>query len=239
MSPFENFNFLNSFLRRMGPKIRDAGGFIDKYIGDGIMALFPEKPDDALAAAVGMQEAMVEYNIHRGKSGYKPIAIGIGLNAGRLMLGTVGEHERMDGSVISDAVNLCSRLQGLTRVYNSSILTTGQTLKMLAAPTRFRCRFIDRVRVRGKKETILLFEVLDGEPPMQRERKLSYRSEFAQALRLYFGRSFAEALEIIKKLAHENPQDEILRIYRKRCELHVNLGTPQGWEGVEVFDSHH
>jgi class 3 adenylate cyclase len=239
MSPFENFNFLNSFLRRMGPKIRDAGGFIDKYIGDGIMALFPEKPDDAFTAAVGMQEALVEYNVHRGRSGYKPITIGIGLNVGKLMLGTVGEQERMDGSVISDAVNLCSRLQGLTRVYNSSILTTGQTLKMLAAPTRFRCRFIDRVRVRGKKETILLFEVLDGEPPAQRDRKLSYRSEFAQALRLYYGRSFAEALEIIKRLVRENPEDEILRIYRKRCELHVNLGTPKDWEGVEVFDSRH
>jgi class 3 adenylate cyclase/HAMP domain-containing protein len=239
MTPFENFRFLNSFLSRMGPRIRTAGGFIDKYIGDGIMALFPEKPDDAFTAAVGMQEAMVEYNTHRARSDYKPISIGIGLNAGRLMLGTVGEHERMDGSVISDAVNLASRLQGLTRVYGSAILTTGQTLKMLAEPTRFRCRFVDRVRVRGRKETILLFEVLDGEPPAQREKKLSYRSEFAQALRMYFGRDFAGALNAITRLARENPEDEILRIYRKRCDLHVNLGTPQGWEGVEVFDSRH
>ena len=239
MSPFENFNFLNSFLRRMGPRIRTAGGFIDKYIGDGIMALFPEKPDDAFTAAVGMQEALVEYNIHRARSGYRPISIGVGLNAGKLMLGTVGEHERMDGSVISDAVNLCSRLQGLTRVYGSAILTTGHTLKMLAEPTRFRCRFIDRVRVRGKKETILLFEVLDGEVPAQREKKLSYRSEFAQALRMYFGRDFAGALATISRLAAENPDDEILRIYRKRCDLHVNLGTPEGWQGIEVFDSRH
>jgi class 3 adenylate cyclase len=239
MTPFENFNFLNSFLRRMGPQIRTAGGFIDKFIGDGIMALFPEKPDDAFTAAVGMQEAMVEYNVHRGKSGYRPISIGVGLNAGKLMLGTIGEQERMDGSVISDAVNLCSRLQGLTRVYGSAILTTGQTLKMLGEPTRFRCRFIDRVRVRGKKETILLFEVLDGEPPAQREKKLSYRSEFAQALRLYFGRNFEGALDIIKRLAAENPHDEILRIYLKRCDMHVNLGTPDGWQGIQEYDLRH
>jgi class 3 adenylate cyclase len=239
MTPFENFNFLNSYLRRMGPRIRAAGGFIDKYIGDGIMALFPEKPDDALNAAVGMQTAMEEYNGHRARSGYRPIKIGIGVNAGKLMLGTVGEQERMDGSVISDAVNLCSRLQGLTRVYGSAILTTGQTLKMLVEPTRFRCRFIDRVRVRGKKETNLLFEVLDGEPPGQREKKIAYRPELARALRLYYGREFPGALDIIVKLLRENPDDEILRIYRKRCELLVNLGTPEGWQGVEEFDIRH
>ena len=124
-------------------------------------------------------------------------------------------------------------------MYGSAILTTGQTLKMLTRATRFRCRFIDRVRVRGRKETILLFEVLDGEPPVQREKKLSYRSEFAQALRLYFGRDFEGALDIIKRLAAENPHDEILRIYLKRCDMHVNLGTPDGWQGIQEYDLRH
>ncbi len=73
--------------------------------------LFPAKPDDAFVAAVGMQKKLVEeYNGHRAKSGYPPIGIGIGVNNGKLMLGTVGKHERMDGSVIADTVNLCSRL---------------------------------------------------------------------------------------------------------------------------------
>ena len=239
MTPFENFNFLNSYLRRMGPRIRAAGGFIDKYIGDGIMALFPEKPDDALTAAVAMQEALVEYNFHRSKCKYRAIQIGVGVHAGKLMLGTVGEHERMDGSVISDAVNLCSRLQGLTRAYGSAILTTGQTLKMLREPALFHCRFIDRVRVRGKKETVLLFEVLDGEPQRQREKKISHRPELARALRLYYGRDPKAALDIIGQLLKENQEDEILRIYRKRCDLLVNLGVPDGWQGVEDIDDRH
>ncbi len=236
MTPFENFNFINSYLRRMGPQISSRGGFIDKYIGDGIMALFPDRPDDALHAAVGMQSVLVEYNGHRRKSGYRPIALGVGVNAGSIMLGTVGEEARMDGSVISDAVNLCSRLQGLTRIYGSAILTTGQTLKMLDIPARFHCRFIDRVHVRGRKETVLLFEVLDGEPEEQRALKLSYRPDLASALRLYYARDFKGAREIVERLSGLNPADEILRIYRKRCDLLINLGVPEGWQGIEEID---
>ena len=236
MKPHENFRFLNSYLERMGPEIRRNGGFIDKYIGDGIMALFPHSPDDALAAAVAMQRKLPEYNAHRKKSRYDPISIGVGVHTGKLMLGTIGEHERMDCSVIADAVNLCSRLEALTRLYRAAILTTGPTLKALSAPQRFASRFIDRVRVKNKLETVLLFEVLDGDPPDKRALKLSYREELARAMRLYYGRRFDEALRIIDGLRSRNPEDEILRIFRRRCELYVNLGVPDDWQGVELIE---
>ena len=206
MTPFENFNFLNSYLRRMGPEIRANGGFIDKYIGDAIMALFPRSADDGLAAAVAMQRRLVEYNGHRRTSGYRPIAIGIGVHTGSLMLGTVGEQERMDGSVIADAVNLCSRLESLTRVYGAGILTTGRTLKSLSSPGRIASRFIDRVQVKGRKETVLLFEVLDGCPPAERELKLSYREELARGLRHYYGRRFTEALGNLRSPSLAQPR---------------------------------
>jgi class 3 adenylate cyclase/HAMP domain-containing protein len=233
MTPFENFNFINSYLRRMGPEIRANAGIIDKYIGDAIMALFPARPDDAIASAVAMQQKLVEYNEHRAKSGYPPISIGIGVNTGRVMLGTVGEHERMDGSVIADAVNLCSRLETLTRVYGSGILTTGKTVKALTRKGRFTFRFIDRVRVRGRREVVLVFEVLDGEPQEQRARRLSYRAELAHAQRLYFGREFSDALEIFTALRTRNDGDPILEIYRARCEGMVRSGVPETWGGVE------
>jgi class 3 adenylate cyclase len=238
MTPFENFNFINSYLRRMGPEIRANGGFIDKYIGDAIMALFPGRSDDAIAAAVGMQKRLVEYNADRAKAGYPPIGIGVGVNAGKLMLGTVGEHERMDGSVISDAVNLCSRLQSLTRTYESTILTTGNTLKTLSNPRRFSYRFIDRVRVRGRQETTLLFEILDGENEELRRRRMSYKEELAHALRAYYGRLFEEALQTVKRLRADNPDDKILGIYQRRCENLVALGAPQDWQGVEEIGIH-
>jgi class 3 adenylate cyclase len=236
MTPFENFNFLNSYLRRMGPEIRASGGFIDKYIGDAIMALFPGKPDDALTAAVAMSERLLEYNLHRRKSGYRPILTGIGVQVGSVMLGTLGEHERMDGSVISDAVNLASRLQGLTRFYGSSILTSGQTLKALTDAAQFRCRFVDRVRVKGRRETILVFEVIDGEMPEQRDRRLSYRPDFATALRLYFARDVEGAAAIIRRLYVDNPGDKVLRVYRDRCDTLIRNGAPPNWVGIQEFD---
>ena len=220
----------------MGPEIRANGGFIDKYIGDAIMALFPSKPDDALAAAVAMQKKLLEYNADRAKSGYSPIAIGIGVNAGKLMLGTVGEHERMDGSVIADTVNLCSRLEILTRVYGSTILTTGQTLKALRDPRRF-CVPVHRQGARAREA--------GSHPalrdPRRRERRaeaetLAYKEELARALRLYFGRSFDEALKILNGLRESNPGDRILGIYRRRCENLIALGAPAEWQGVEEIE---
>ncbi len=236
MTPYENFNFLNSYLRRMGPEIRANGGFIDKYIGDAIMALFANEPDAALRAAVGMQRKLVEYNEHREKSGYVPISIGIGIHTGSLMLGTLGESERMDGSVISDAVNLASRLEGLTRMYGASILTTSQTVKSLKDRSGFHFRLIDRVQVKGRKETAMIFEVLDGECNASAKKKLSYREDFAQALRHYYGREFPEALHLVSRLRAANGEDPVLGIYEKRCRLLTELGAPEGWQGVEVLE---
>jgi class 3 adenylate cyclase/HAMP domain-containing protein len=237
MTPVENFKFINSYLERMGPEIRANGGIIDKYIGDAIMALFPGRPEDAIASAVAMQEKLLEYNRHRARSGYAPLSVGIGVNAGRVMLGTVGEHERMDGSVIADAVNLCSRVETLTRVYGSYILTTGATVKGLTSRSGFSFRFVDRVRVRGRREAVLIFEVLDGERQDQRELRLSYRAELAQAQRMYFGRRFKESLEMFTALKSRNPGDRVLEIYRARSEHLVNAEVPETWEGVEEIEA--
>ncbi|WP_445240301.1 adenylate/guanylate cyclase domain-containing protein [Microcoleus vaginatus] len=93
MTPQENFSFINSYLSRVSPVIRAHQGFIDKYIGDAIMALFPESADDAVRAAVEMQKQVIIYNQDRLRSNYPLIVIGIGLHAGHLMLGTIGERE--------------------------------------------------------------------------------------------------------------------------------------------------
>ena len=237
MSPQQNFDFLNSYLKRMGPEIRANNGFIDKYIGDAIMALFAGGPNDALSAAVGMKRRLVEYNRDRAKVPYDPISIGIAVNAGRLMLGTLGESERMEGSVIADSVNLCSRLESLTRVYGASILTTGKTLVGLADRSTFSFRFVDRVRVRGRREAVLVFEVLDGEAEEVRERRESYRAEFARAQRMYYGREFEEASKILEDLARANPDDPVVSIFRSRSGLLARTGAPEGWEGVVEIDT--
>ena len=128
MTPDENFAFINAYLERMGPVIRDHNGFIDKYIGDAIMALF-ESADDAVRAGLGMLETLEAFNAERRAAGQEPIGIGVGINTGTLMMGTIGEKHRMDGTVISDAVNLASRIESLTKTYHVGLLVSQYTVR--------------------------------------------------------------------------------------------------------------
>ena len=236
MSPEQTFRFLNSYLSRIGPEIRTHHGFIDKYIGDAVMALFPERPDDAVNAAIAMRRTLREYNQHRASSGYAPIEVGIALNTGRLMLGTVGEQERMDGTVIADSVNLASRLEGLSRLYGSTILITGPTLSLLENPRQHHTRFIDRVRVRGRQEPVLIYEVFDGEPPETIERRQALRSAFTEALNKYYGRDFIGCFRRLRSLKDKDPRDPLIDLYLHRAALLIRRGVPEGWQGVEVID---
>jgi class 3 adenylate cyclase/HAMP domain-containing protein len=170
MTPDENFAFINSYLNRMGPVIRAHNGFIDKYIGDAIMALF-KTADDGLQAGLAMLEALDGFNAERTASGLEPIGIGIGINSGSLMLGTIGEKHRMDGTVISDAVNLASRIESLTKDYQVGLLISEYTYGQLADPEAYDIRPIDVVVVKGKTRPVTIFEVFQANPPALRAAK--------------------------------------------------------------------
>jgi class 3 adenylate cyclase len=157
LTPRETFLFLNAYLGLVGPVIREHGGFIDKYVGDAIMAVFPSSPGAAAEAALAMLERLREYNATTQGS-QPPIAIGIGIHTGQAMLGTIGETQRMDGTVIADAVNLASRLQSLTKEYDADFLVSGEVVERLD-PARFHWRLVDSVVVRGKSARTDLYEV--------------------------------------------------------------------------------
>jgi predicted ATPase/signal transduction histidine kinase/class 3 adenylate cyclase/tRNA A-37 threonylcarbamoyl transferase component Bud32 len=236
MSPRENFNFLNSYLSRVGPVIRNHNGFIDKYIGDAVMALFPESAEDAMQAAIDMQKQVAIYNVHRQKSGYVPVAIGIGLHTGSLMLGTIGEEQRMESTVISDAVNLASRMEGLTKVYGASVVISGQTLIHLEDPTKYNYRFLGKVQVKGKKDSVAVFEVLDCYSPNTIEMKLESRTKFERAILLYQGEKFAEANQLFKKVLEADETDRAAKFYVDRCEYFLRHGISKVWEGIESWN---
>jgi class 3 adenylate cyclase/HAMP domain-containing protein len=237
MTPQENFNFINSFLSQVGPEIRAHNGFIDKYIGDAVMALFPDSASDGVRAAIAMQRKVVGYNEGRARQGYVPIRIGVGLNTGNLMLGTVGEQERMDGTVISDAVNLCSRLEGLTKKYDARILVSADTLKHMDDRASYRYRFIDKVQVLGKKKSIDIYEICDADPDEEQREKMENRDTFYRGVKLYFNRKFEEALKVFGDLSGRHSHDALYALYAQRSRQHLEEGIPEDWDGVEVFDS--
>jgi class 3 adenylate cyclase/HAMP domain-containing protein len=158
MSPDENFGFINAYLERMGPVIREHHGFIDKYIGDAIMALFNDA-DDAVRAGLAMLRTLDGFNDDRQGAGLAPIGIGVGINTGLLMLGTIGEKHRMDGTVISDAVNLAARVESLTKEYDKPLLISEFTLADLADPKAYDIQPVDVVVVKGKTKPVGIFTV--------------------------------------------------------------------------------
>ena len=219
----------------MGPVVREFGGFIDKYIGDAIMALFMS-PEEAVRAAVAMVVKLHKYNSGRINAGYVPIRTGIGLNTGQLMLGTIGEKDRMEGTVISDTVNLASRLEGLTKTYGASIVISSGTLFSLDDPTEFKMRMLDRVYVKGKKEAISVVEILDGDIDTVGEKKFHSKRQFEQAVIAYMSRDFAPALEEFRAILADNPEDKAASLYAERCTSLLESGVPENWSEVAVFE---
>jgi len=218
MTPEDNFKFINSYLSRMEPVINENKGFIDKYIGDAIMALFSGEADNAVKAGIAMLQGLVEYNQHRAISGYAPIQIGIGINTGYLMLGTVGGQNRMDGTVISDAVNLASRVEGLTKNYGVSLLITQETYSRLENPSQYAIRTLDTVKVKGKSEAVTVYEVFDCDPPEIKEGKLATLQLFAEALEIYSEGKLAKAGRLFSECWHQNQGDRVAKIYWERCQ---------------------
>ncbi|MGB3189024.1 MAG: ATP-binding protein [Limnoraphis sp.] len=218
MSPQETFDFINGYLKQVSPIIRTHNGFIDKYIGDGIMALFPQSAEDAVKCAVAMQKTVSLYNQEQQKQGKLPINIGIGLHTGTLMLGTIGEQERMESTVIADAVNLASRLEGLTKLYGAGIIVSEKTLSRLSDFQNYGYRFLDRVKVKGKNIAAGVFEIYDSNPESLQALKIKTKSDFEQAVFLYHRQEFQQAEAILKQVLTVNPEDKAALLYLQRCQ---------------------
>ncbi|MBE7437219.1 MAG: GAF domain-containing protein [Spirochaetales bacterium] len=160
LSPRESFQFVNEYLGTIAPVIREHNGFIDKYIGDAIMAIFPHQPLDAVQAALAMQEQLKVFNQERMDA---PVRIGIGIHTGRVMLGIVGHANRLDGTAIGDSVNLAARIEGLTRQYNCDVMASESTIGMLPVPAPFACESVGQVQVKGKTRPVEVFCIQGAE----------------------------------------------------------------------------
>ncbi|HPS85166.1 MAG TPA: adenylate/guanylate cyclase domain-containing protein [Spirochaetota bacterium] len=233
MTPKENFDFLNSYLKHVGPVIRKNNGFIDKYIGDAVMALFPHSADDALEAAVGMFENLYAFNEERIKKGDLPIEIGLGLHTGQLMMGIIGEEERMEGTVISDNVNFASRLEGLTKHYGARILISEMTHSMLAHPERYLMRNLGKVRVKGKNDPVAVFEVLDPLPFKQKSMKIKTKDVLEKGIMLYQQKRFTEAIEKFNKILAVDKEDKVvIKYYNAASAYAQKVSVSEDWDGT-------
>ncbi len=217
MTPQENFRFLNAYLHRVGPVIRQHQGFIDKYIGDAVMALFPHGSEDALRAAIQMHRQVATYNQYRVTKGRPPIGIGVGLHFGPIMLGTIGEEQRMDGTVISDTVNIAARLEGLTKTYRAPILVSEAILTGVASQNDYLHRYLGEVQLRGKATKVGIYEVFETLDEQQRDLRQETRAALEQAIHLHQASELADALDIFEQILARNPDDGAAHYYAESC----------------------
>jgi len=228
----ETFAFVNRYLGRMVPAIEAHHGIVDKYVGDAIMALFPRQADDALEAAIAMLRALAKLNEDLAPEGRVPLQVGIGLHYGQLMMGMVGVHGRMDGTVIGDAVNVASRIEGSTRAYGLSLLLTAQVRDRLEFPGRFALREIDRVRVVGREEPVTLFESFDADAPEVGLAKRENLPLLAGLIDHYRRGRLDEATACAQATLARAPDDLVAQLYLARCKGLASAGLPENWDGV-------
>ena len=265
ITPEENFKFINAFLGRMGPIIQENGGFICQYMGDGIMALFKDKHELAIQAAIEMQQAIQRYNRQRFAQNRQAIRIGVGLNTGQLMLGVIGDKNRYESSVISDAVNTASRMEGLTKVFGSGVIVSEKTLQELLddfpssnnlkpdkkgklldsekeklldnedLSSNIAYRFLGKIKVKGKEKAVKIFDCYGGDSERIRQLKDQTSANFEAALQFYYDQKFGKAADLFKVVYKKFPEDIATEYYLTKAVKYVIDGVDVDWNGVETI----
>lgn len=260
-NPRETFEWLNSFFNKMSGCISVNHGFIDKYLGDAIMAVF-DRPEshgqDAVKAALMMQQNLQEFNQHFYPEKIRsPIAIGIGINTGVGMIGTLGSEYRMDSTVIGDVVNTASRLEGLTKQYGCTMIVSESTLEQIRQQTYwipdfsealegslpfpiqgFYTRWIDCITPRGKQNSLNIYELLGTPNTMIFPQKILTLLEFERGINAWKEQDYETALTSFKTVFNHNPNDTIASLYIQRCKEQLELKIthhPEWNEGAEFL----
>jgi len=238
MSLQELMNFLNSYFLRMNEPIHKNNGFIDKFIGDAVMALFDnptgtntDKAQDAIRAALDLRYAIDLYNQHRANCDYPAVNIGIGIHFGPVIIGTVGSDERMDTTVIGDSVNIAFRLEALAPKYNSDIVISAQTLHQAEAKGIFEYRLLDWVRVKGRKASIEVYEIIDHQDTNVKQLKLSNAALIEQGLDYRKQQNWQQAITHFQQALDIYPGDTLAIHHLEQCARLQQSELAEDWDG--------
>ena len=214
MTAKENFAFANIIYGKMGPIVRKNNGFVDKYIGDAVMGLF-ENADDAVRCGIELYKTIVLDPSTAEELNVSDINIGIGIHTGMAMVGIVGEEERLSGTVISETVNMSSRLESLTKQYHTAMLVSKSTIDRMKDPDSLDLRYLGIVQVAGVNEVEALYEVLDCMSDEVREKRSANNRGLKEAIRLFSLGRRSEAIDALQKIADSGKGDYVTDLYLK------------------------
>lgn len=239
LAPNDLIQFLNSYFLRMNGPIHKNNGFIDKFIGDAIMALFDhpggnssDKAQDAIKAAIAMQKAVRLYNEHRKNSNYNPIEVGIGVHYGSVTVGTVGSNERMDTTVIGDNVNVAAKLESLSKKYSAGVLISEEAYQAAGDNFAINVRVLDIVRIKGRMRPVKIYEVLDHLLEEQQIYKRQTHDLLEQGLNLRMRKQWKVAMSIFQQALQLTPDDPLVVHHIEMCHRCQKMTLPDEWEGA-------
>ncbi len=211
----ENFNYINSYLNVVSPIIRKYNGYIDKYLGDGIMAIFT-RSRQAYDCALAIIKAIQEKNI--ADVSMPKLDVGVSLNTGDVVFGVVGDETRKSITVISDSVNFTAKIGEVNKVFGSLVTFSKTTLNSLSSNININYRYIGNLMF-DNKEYISVFESLDVYPRTKREKLIANKLEFEQGVRAYVNGKFAQAKDIFQKVYKKEKDDKVCFVfYNKSSE---------------------
>jgi class 3 adenylate cyclase len=227
------FELLNRYLDAVVPAIHENNGFVDKYIGDAIMALFPSTPKAAIQAGIDMFHRLYKFVDHDEQD----LKMGVGLHWGEVILGTLGSEDRWESTVIGDTVNLAARLEGMTKIYSCPLIISDSLVDALETQEDFDIRPLDLVRVKGRKAPVTIYEVVDAHPLLEQEARKANRIETNKGFALYREGHFSEAKSMFITARKISPSDPISDLFITRCDELLNNQLNEEWSGVYTHTS--
>jgi adenylate cyclase len=239
LTPDDLVNLLNQYLTVMTDILFRNLGTLDKYIGDAIMAFwgspYPQQDHaySACCCALEMIAGLEELNRKWAEQGRRPIAIGIGLNTGPVNVGNMGSNKRLAWTVMGDNVNLASRLEGMTKQYRSQVIISESTYSQVAH--QFVAREVDRIRVKGKKQPVLIYQLMAKDS--ERHAYAALLTQFNDALNVYRSQNWREAAGKFGELMAVYPDDGPTQVLLQRCIEFMEEAPAPDWDGVYVMKS--
>ena len=231
---------LNAYLSRMVNIIFDNQGTLDKFIGDAIVAFWgaPVRIHDhhykAVITGLQMRDAIKIFNRENYGKGLPQLKIGIGIHTGEVILGNIGSEKKLDYTVIGDSVNMASRLEGLTKIYNSPIIISQDTYEHVKG--EISCRVLDHVKVKGKDRPITIYEVIDAVDSVDEETSRII-SLTQKAFKQYRQRAFSESISTFTAIQGIKPNDFLSKMFISRCRNYQQHKPPDDWDGYCVYET--
>jgi class 3 adenylate cyclase len=240
LTPKELAGQLSEYLNELTEVVHARRGTVDKYIGDAIMAFWnaplsvPDHPREACAAALECQRRCDALAARFEAAGRPPFVTRIGLHTGDIIVGNMGSAQRLNYTVIGDAVNLASRLEGLNKVYGTRVIISDDTYRRVADD--FEVRLLDFVVVKGRTEAVTIYELV-AERGEVTAGDLEFLRYFNEGVMAYKNRQWDKALRIFGRSLERRPDDKAGRIFGDRCRQFQVSPPPEDWTGEHAFDS--